>query len=293
MYGNRSVSHKTRVPGSLPPGLVLTGHKRRSQSAGIVPAGLPQHLVLPLTQHAGQPAEPLLRPGDKVLKGQPIARSSVHISASVHAPSSGKVLTIEERPVPHPSGLLAPCMIIAPDGAEQWVEREIPGRWQELPPAEVLEHIRDAGITGLGGASFPTAVKLDPGAQRTIHTLILNGVECEPYITADDVLMRERADEIIAGTQIIAHLLEPREVLLAVEDNKPEAIAALQAAAQGSGFKVMPTPTHYPSGGERQLVQMLLGREVPSGQLPADVGVVCQNVATAAKIGRASCRERV
>ena len=151
----------------------------------------------------------------------------------------------------------------------------------------MLDIIHDAGIAGMGGAGFPAAVKLSTQPHHTIETLIINGTECEPYITADDILMRERADEIIRGAEILRHIIGPEETLIGVEDNKPEGIAALKKAAEGTGIEIISFPTKYPSGGEKQLIQILTGKEVPSGKLPADIGVVCQNPGTVVAIFRA------
>ncbi|HCH76663.1 MAG TPA: electron transport complex subunit RsxC, partial [Pseudomonas sp.] len=148
----------------------------------------------------------------------------------------------------------------------------------------LLELIRQAGISGLGGAGFPTAVKLSPPPTQTIRTLIINGTECEPYITADDLLMREKAAELVAGIEILAHVIQPQEVLIGIEDNKPEAIAAVRAAIGERPFTLKVFPTKYPSGGEKQLIQILTGEEVPSGGLPADIGMLCQNVGTCVAI---------
>ncbi|MBP6383011.1 MAG: electron transport complex subunit RsxC [Pseudomonadales bacterium] len=261
-------------------------NKAQSLRHPITRAPLPPELVLPLQQHSGAPAQPLVAVGEQVLKGQMIARASGALSAAVHAPTSGKIVAIEPRPVPHPSGMDGMAIVLRPDGAERWIERRPLADYRTLPRADVLARIRDAGIAGLGGAGFPTALKLSPGPTRQIRTLIVNGAECEPYITADDMLMRERAAEVVAGARIMAWLLEAGEILVAIEDNKPEAIAAMRAAA-GPDLEVVPFPTRYPSGGEKQLIQILTGREVPSGKLPADIGICCQNVGTAAEIHRA------
>jgi electron transport complex protein RnfC len=270
----------------IPGGIHPPQNKAQSLRHPITRAPLPPELVLPLSQHSGAPAEPLVGVGEQVLKGQMIARASGALSAALHAPSSGEIVAIEPRAVPHPSGMDALAIVLRPDGAERWIERRPLTDYRALPREDVLAKIRDAGVAGLGGAGFPTALKLSPGPTRRIRTLIINGAECEPYITADDVLMRERAAEVAAGARIIAWLLEAQETLIAIEDNKPEAIAAMRAAA-GADLEVVPFPTKYPSGGEKQLIQIITGREVPSGKLPADIGICCQNVGTAAEIHRA------
>ena len=259
-------------------------NKQQSLRSPIADAGIPPELVIPLSQHIGAPAKPAVQVGDRVLKGQVIARARGFVSVPKHAPTSGTITAIEERLIPHPSGHSGPCIVIACDGKDEWTECYGTSDYEQLDKAELLERIRQAGIAGMGGAGFPSAVKLSVAPDRAIQTLIINGTECEPYITADDALMRERAAQIIAGAKILRHIIEPQETLLGVEDNKPEAIAALRAAAQGSGLEVVQFPTKYPSGGEKQLIEILTGKQVPSGGLPADVGVVCQNIGSTVAI---------
>ncbi len=259
-------------------------NKHQSVRTAIVCAGVPDELVLPLSQHIGAPASPVVAAGDSVLKGQMIADAAGLVSVPLHAPTSGIVAAIEERQIAHPSGRTARCIVITPDGRDEWIEHAGVDDFKSLDRVQLLERIRAAGIAGMGGAGFPAAVKLAVRPGSRIETLIINGTECEPYITADDILMRERADQIIEGTRILAHLIEPGEILIGIEDNKPEAIEAVQAAAQGTAIQVVVFPTKYPSGGEKQLIEILTGKQVPSGGLPADVGVVCQNVGTAVAI---------
>ncbi|WP_372783601.1 electron transport complex subunit RsxC [Litorivivens sp.] len=263
-------------------------NKAQSLSRGIIQAGIPPVLVHPLSQHIGAPAAPIVEVGQRVLKGQMIAEAAGFVSVPVHAGSSGTVAAIEHREIPHPSGLLAPCVVIETDGKDEWIDHQGIADYTTLDKPALINVIRNAGIAGMGGAGFPSAVKLSTRDDAVIDTLIINGTECEPYITADDILMRERADQIIAGVKILQHLIQPTEqTLIGVEDNKPEGIAALRAAAQGSNIEVVVFPTKYPSGGEKQLIQILTGREVPSGGLPADVGIVCQNIGTTVAIHRA------
>lgn len=245
---------------------------------------LPARLVLPLAQHLGAPAEPCVIPGEQVLKGQVIAEASGFVSAPLHAPTSGTVSFIGPQPYPHISGIPAPAIVIESDGLDQWIELQPRTDYRQLPPSELLEIIRQAGVSGLGGAGFPTAVKLTAPPTQAIHTLIINGTECEPYITADDLLMREKAAELVAGIEILEHLIKPQQVLIGIEDNKPEAIAAVRAAVGERPYVVKVFPTKYPSGGEKQLIQILTGEEVPSGGLPADIGMLCQNVGTCVAI---------
>jgi len=282
------MSQLTRRVWDIHGGIHPAENKTQSSGQAIVAAAMPQQLVFPLSQHIGAPAKAIVAVGEHVLKGQMIAAAHGFVSAPVHASSSGRVLAIEQRLVPHPSGISAPAIVIETDGLDQWTELQPVTDYQSLEPAALLDVIRQAGIAGMGGAGFPAAVKLATGEQYSIDTLIINGTECEPYITADDRLMRERAEQIIGGCNILRHLVQPSgDTLIGIEDNKPEAIAALRAAALDSAIEVVAFPTKYPSGGEKQLIQILTGREVPSGGLPAQVGVVCQNIGTAAAIYQA------
>lgn len=275
-------------PNDFPGGIYPPENKHQSTGEPIGSIPLAEDLVVPLLQHAGATAIPLVQLGDYVLKGQKIAEADGFISCPVHAPSSGQVMAIEPAPVPHPSGLPADCITIRTDGEERWCELTPCEDFRSHTPVDLLEKIRDCGVAGLGGAGFPTAVKLDPHGGATIDTLIINGTECEPYITADDMLMRERAEEIVSGVEILAYILdEPERVLIGIEDNKPQAIAAMREAVKDTRFDVVVFPTKYPSGGEKQLIQILTGREVPNKGLPANVGIVCQNVGTARAVYRA------
>jgi len=259
-------------------------HKELSNRTPIQPAPLPKRLILPLAQHLGAPAEPCVTLGEHVLKGQQIAIASGFVSAALHAPTSGVVSFIGPQPYPHVSGMLANAIVIDSDGEDRWIELEPHPDYRALERPALLELIRQAGISGLGGAGFPTAVKLTPPPTQRIRTLIINGTECEPYITADDLLMREKAAELVAGIEILAHLVQPQDVLIGIEDNKPEAIAAVRAVIGERPFVLKVFPTKYPSGGEKQLIQILTGEEVPSGGLPADIGMLCQNVGTCVAI---------
>jgi electron transport complex protein RnfC len=277
-------------------GLHLPDHKRESTGQPVRPAALPARLWLPLQQHIGEPAEPVVAVGDRVLKGQLLARPKGAISAGVHAPTSGTVAAIGPHAVPHPSGLSAPCIELATDGRDAWAE--LPEPWPDYEardPAALRERVRWAGIVGLGGAAFPASVKLGPRPDQPIHTVILNGAECEPYITCDDMLMRERAGQVVEGARILRHIVGAGSVLIGIEDNKPEAIAAVRQAVAAAGdgrIAVVAIPTKYPSGGERQLIRVLTGTEVPSHGIPARIGIVCQNVATAAAVADAVVRGR-
>ncbi len=258
-------------------------HKGESTQQGIATAPLPARLVVPLRQHGGGPARPVVAVGDQVLKGQMIGAAEGYISASVHAPSSGRVVAIEMRPVPHPSGLPDMAIVLDTDGEERWIERQAIA-YRAIEPSVLRQRLQDMGVVGLGGAVFPSHVKLNASG---LETLVINAAECEPYITCDDMLMRERAAEVVQGIIIAQHAMGAREVLIGIEDNKPEAIAAMQAACQGSGFEVVVVPTRYPSGSAKQLIKLLTGKEVPSGALAPKIGVQCFNVATAYTIHRA------
>lgn len=249
---------------------------------------IPSQLIFPLSQHIGEPAEPIVSVGQKVLAGEIIARAIGPISVPVHASTSGTVTAIERRTIAHPSGMQDECILIEPDFKDEWIELSECLDYTQLPIDEILEKIRHAGIAGMGGAGFPTAIKLHPRGNKQIDTLIINGTECEPYITADDMLMQLYADEIVEGINLIGHLLgSPQHIFIGIEDNKPEAITAMEAAVKGSNITVQVFPTKYPSGGEKQLIQILTGKEVPHKKLPADIGIVCQNIATTRAVWRA------
>lgn len=264
-------------------------NKKQSTRAPIRPAPLPEKLIVPLQQHIGAPAKPCVNTGEHVLKGQVIAKAQGRISVAVHAPSSGHIIDIAPQAVPHPSGLAAPCITIATDGQDEWIPHQGLENYRALPKPELIDYIRDHGIAGMGGAGFPTDVKLHLGDDHIVNTLIINAAECEPYITADDMLIRERADQIVSGIEIINHLLQPSHIMIGIEDNKAHAIRVLEEALRGTDLNIdiMVVPTKYPSGGEKQLIKLLTNVEVPSGRIPADVGIVCQNIGTVAAIHQA------
>ncbi|MFT5084961.1 MAG: electron transport complex protein RnfC [Lentisphaeria bacterium] len=285
---------------NIPGGIHPPEHKTQSNTAPIASIPLPSHIIVPLSQHIGAQAIASVNIGDRVLKGQCIADAQGMVSAPVHASTSGIVRDIDEHFIPHPSGLRAPCIVIEVDGKDEWTERSECLDFSSLDHFQLVDKIRDAGIAGMGGAGFPAAVKLNPRSDRKIHTLILNGTECEPYITADDVLMREYADEIVAGALLFSHILGgPERTIIGIEDNKPEAIEAMQRALRecklvpaeinsaANTIEVVSFPTKYPSGGEKQLIQILTGKQVPSGGLPSHIGIVVQNVGTAQAAYRA------
>ena len=246
---------------------------------------LPSKLVLPISQHIGAPARPVVEVGEAVKGGQMIAEAQGPVSVPVHAPSSGTVTAIESRAVPHASGLTATCIEISLDGNDSWIDLKGLEDWRETPKPELVERVRQAGIAGLGGAGFPTAIKLASDRDLGIHTLIINGTECEPYISADDTVMQCCAREIVEGAEILAHMVGAQNIILAVEDNKPEAAEAMANAAQALEIAdVVTFPTKYPSGGEKQLIEILFDMQVPSGGIPADIGILCQNPSTAVAV---------
>ena len=271
-----------------PGGVHPPENKLQSVTQGIGQLPIPETLVIPLSQHIGAAAIPCVEVGQSVLKGQVIAKPAGVVSIPMHAPTSGTVSAIEHRPIAHSSGMLAPCIEITSDGADTWIEHEGISDYEHISPTKLLEMVGNAGISGMGGAGFPSAVKLNPGRQRPIDTLIVNATECEPYITADDSAIRERAAEIVEGIKILSAILgHPHHIMIGIEDNKPEAIEALAPHVEGTGISVVVFPTKYPSGGEKQLIYILTGKELPSGKLPADIGMVCINIGTTYAIKRA------
>ncbi len=276
-------------------GLKLDSHKAMSTAGPIVKAKLPARLVIPVQQHIGHAGLVLVKVGDRVLKGQIIAECPEYISAPIHAPSSGHVVEIAELPAPHPSGLNTLCIVIKTDGEDKWVALQTTPQPSSKSPAELRQLIRKAGIVGLGGAAFPTAVKVNPlkvtgHSGSHIETLIINGAECEPYISCDDMLMREYARELISGCNIIQYMVSAGHCLIAIEDNKPEAIAAIAAVIKEQALQsieVVEIPTLYPTGGEKQLIKVLTHKEVPSDGLPSDIGLLVQNVGTAVAVHNA------
>jgi Na+-translocating ferredoxin:NAD+ oxidoreductase subunit C len=266
-------------------------HKQESTTRAISQLPLPKRLVLPLRQHVGNLPKVLVAVGDKVLKGQLLAEAEGNISAAIHAPTSGTIATIEDALIPHPSGLPDRCITIDVDGKDEWIARA-PSDWRNEDKLKTLESLRNSGIVGLGGAAFPTQVKLRTNAKSHVDTLVINAAECEPYITCDDMLMRERAEQILKGVEIAQHLLGAKQCLIGIEDNKPEAAEAMRLACENSPLaksvtlKVMVVPTQYPSGDARQLIRLLTGIEVPADKRSTDVGLQCFNVATVLALHR-------
>ncbi|CRY63729.1 electron transport complex protein RnfC [Yersinia kristensenii] len=249
-------------------------------------ATLPDQMIIPLQQHLGPEGELRVRTGEQVLKGQPLTIGRGR-TVPVHAPTSGVITAIAPHTTAHPSGLAELCVHITPDGEDRWREQQPWGDYHQRDRNVLLERIHQAGIAGLGGAGFPTASKLQ-GGLNNVTTLIINAAECEPYITADDRLMQDHATEVVLGIQILIYLLQPQQVLIGIEDNKPEAIAALQQALRGQDeMQLRVVPTKYPSGGAKQLTKILTGKEVPFGKHSSSIGVLMQNVGTVVAIKRA------
>ncbi|NVK38845.1 MAG: electron transport complex subunit RsxC [Gammaproteobacteria bacterium] len=266
-------------------------NKEQSTSLPISTMKLPEKLVLPIAQHIGAQSKPVVNVGDSVLKGEIIAQAQGFVSANLHAPSSGTITAIEDRVIAHPSGMSDICIEITLDGKDTWTEIQGIDNYLEADASELIAKIQASGITGLGGAGFPTHVKASVDESK-IDTLIINAAECEPYITADDMLMREHANAVIKGIEIIERIVKPKHCLIGVEDNKPQAIAALNEALKNFtdntfNIQVVAIPTKYPSGGEKQLIEILSGKEVPAGGLPSDIGILCQNVGTCFAIYKA------
>jgi len=267
---------------------------------------IPKTVVLPMSQHLGAPCEPIVKKGDLIKTGQIIAQSDKAVSAPVHASITGKVAKLDH--MNHPLGPRIKSIQIEGDGTDEWIEGIDPSLFEKDAPkdvdfsriAEFKQKIRDAGIVGMGGAAFPTHIKISPPPDKKIDTLIINGAECEPYLTADHRLMLERPRSILLGTRILMQILEVKQCFLAIEANKPDAVEMMNKMAaefsesrdsekSESGTSLPPIQvavckTKYPEGGEKQLINAITGREVPSGKLPLDVGCVVQNVGTCAAV---------
>jgi len=272
-------------------GLKLNGHKKMSLQEPIITADIPDELIQPLHQHIGEAASPIVEVGEHVKTGQIIAHAEGFVSAPVHAASSGTVTAIEHRSIAHPSSIKDTCIVIQTDGKDEWTETTPHAEdYKRMDPSGLRNLIRDSGIVGLGGAGFPTFIKLNPGPKKSIDTLILNGAECEPYITCDAAIMKERPREIIDGLLIMRHALQAKVCLIGIEDNKPEAIKAMQEALtlqEKTIVEVITIPTVYPAGSEKQLIKTLTGIELGANQLPVHNGIVVHNVGTAAAVGHA------
>lgn len=260
--------------------------KTQSNGTPLRQVPLAQRFVIPLKQHIGAEGELAVQPGDHVLRGQPLTRGWGRM-LPVHAPTSGTVVAIEPHATAHPSALPEMSVIIDADGEDRWITRDGWADYRNHSREALIERIHQSGVAGLGGAGFPTGNKLRGGGDK-ITTLIINAAECEPYITADDRLMQDCAAQIVEGIQILAHILQPQQVLIGIEDNKPQAISMMRAVlADCHGISLRVIPTKYPSGGAKQLTQILTGKQVPHGGRSSDIGVLMQNVGTAYAVKRA------
>lgn len=272
-------------------GIELPPNKALSLEQPLAKAKVPSLIKIPLRQHIGSPAKPLVKAGDSVLKGQLIAEAQGYISAPIHASTSGLVKEIAEHPMPNPSAAKSTCIVIETDGKETWVNDRNPvDDYYSLSPVEVQQKIWQAGIVGLGGAGFPSAVKIIPGLSLDIELLILNAAECEPYISCDETLIRNYAKDVVTGIEVLAHALQVDECVIAIEDNKTEAIEILNDALEKYAeieIKLILISSLYPAGGEKQLIKSITGIEVPAEGLPVDVGVVVYNVGTAVAVKKA------
>jgi electron transport complex protein RnfC len=264
-------------------------YKRPAADAPTRVMPMPERLYLSLAQHLGAPARPVVLVGQKVKKGEKLADPQGLVSAAIHAPTSGVVAAIGDISAPHPSGLPVQAIILEADGRDEWSEAltASPDPFG-LAPDEIGRRVAAAGVVGMGGAAFPSALKLSSSRKAGVTTLVMNGGECEPYLSCDDRLMRDEAGIIVDGIRLMLHATGAREAIVGIEDNKPEAIAAMRKAAAAQGaVRVCPVPARYPMGSEKQLVQTLTGREIPAGALPAEVGVVVHNVGTARAVSEA------
>ncbi|MCB2339996.1 electron transport complex subunit RsxC [Clostridium estertheticum] len=264
-------------------GIHPNGSKNYTASKPIEIATLPSKVVIPVSQHIGAPCVPTVAKGDYVKKGQVIATSPAFVSSPVHASISGIVKDIALYP--HPVFGKCLSIVIENDGKDEWIEGiPLVRDWEKLGADEIKGIIKDAGIVGMGGATFPTFVKLSPPKDKKIDTFILNAAECEPFLTADHRMMLEHSDKIAIGVKLVMKVLGVEKAFVGIEDNKPDAVIAMQKAFEGTTVKVMAIPTKYPQGAEKMLIKVLVDREVPSGSLPMDVGVVVQNVGTVVAI---------
>lgn len=275
------------------PGGVHPPANKWTRDEPIEELGLPERLVVPMAQNLGAPSVPIVEKGDAVGRGQAIGRPDGFISAAVHAPTSGTVTGIE-RVVDGATGRHVAAVAIEPDGEDAWAEGcNEPRDWSRMTEDDLREAVAEGGVVGMGGATFPTHVKLAPPRGKTVDTILINGAECEPFLTCDHRLMLDRSADIVLGMRICVAATGAEQCFVTVEDNKPEAVEAMRAACRDAGHgEVTVLETKYPQGAEKQLILACLGREVPTGGLPADVGVVVQNVGTAVAIAEAVTRRR-
>lgn len=257
--------------------------KKYSSDKAIEILPLPDKVIIPMSQHIGAPCTPIVKVGDIVKKGQVIGTSEAFMHSPIHASISGKVTAVAD--MPHATRGKCLSVVIQNDNLDEWIEGiPVNREWEKLDNAEIKEIIKNAGIVGMGGATFPTHVKLSPSPDKKIDTFILNAAECEPYLTADYRMMLEYADRISTGVKIVMKVLGVSKGFIGIEDNKPDAVKVMREAFKGTSVEVVALPTKYPQGAEKMLIKVLTGREVPSGGLPMDVGAVVQNVGTTVAI---------
>ncbi|MGE5633113.1 MAG: electron transport complex subunit RsxC [Caulobacteraceae bacterium] len=262
-------------------------NKKATEKQAIERANEPKVVVIPMQQHIGAPCEPVVQVGDEVKVGQKIGEAKGFVSVPVHSSVSGKVIAVEPRL--YTGGMAVPCVVIESDMQNTVFEGITPkGGLENLTSEDIKNAIKEAGIVGMGGATFPTHVKLAPPPEKKVDTVILNGAECEPYLTADHRLMLENPEDVVFGLQALMKALGVKKGFIGIETNKPDAIEKVYEAAKGlEGIEVVALKTKYPQGAEKQLIYACTGREVPSGGLPADAGVVVNNVGTAAAVAKA------
>ncbi|MBT8147616.1 MAG: electron transport complex subunit RsxC [Gammaproteobacteria bacterium] len=279
-HGSRPISSSGLAGGIHPP-----GHKPHSLRSVIMETPIPDTLIIPFQQHQGSPATPVVRLGESVLKGQILAEAANHSSLPVHAPTSGRVTKIVPHSYPDEFGSQRTAIELQPDGQDRWLSLQPIEDWQALPPADIINRMRLAGICGLGGAGFPAHRKFH--AEEPANLLIINAVECEPYITADQALLREYAREVISGARILQHASQAAQCVIATESDKMDAIESLREALPESGLELVELSPRYPLGSEKQLVELLTGQQIPTGKHPADLGVLVFNVGTAKAVSDA------
>ena len=272
---------------TYPGGIHPLENKKQSNQNPIRRLHLPKYFYVPVVQHAGWAGDLCVKTGDYVFKGQPLTKGDNYRQLPVHAPTSGTILAIEPYTSSHPSGLPEITVIIETDGRDEWIDRQPIEDFLSLSPEQIVEKVYQHGVAGLGGAVFPTGAKLS-FADKRCKALIINGAECEPYITCDDRLMQDYTDELLEGIRILRYVLRPEEVVIAIEDNKPNAIRAIEKGLKGANdIHLRVIPTKYPSGASDQLVQVLTGLEIPQGQRTIEMGIVMHNVGTAFAVKRA------
>ena len=266
--------------------------KDRTKNSKIVELAIPLKVIIPLHQNLGASCEPLVKVGDEVSEGQKIGETSKFVSAPVHASISGKVTRIEK--LPHPCGVNVLSVVIEAHNVQCPISNVQLKKFDDIDPEEIRQSVKEAGIVGLGGAAFPTHVKLSPPKDKKIDTILVNGCECEPYITADHRIMLERAEDVVKGAKLVAKACNAGRIIFGVEENKKDATKALREVLRHEpeegiydGMEVITLETKYPQGGEKMLIKAMLEREVPSGGLPLDVGVVVANVGSCVAISEA------